>query len=69
MKKDMCKGCWALCQKVQLGFWNDDGTMKLDKPTITMKLYCNHHNLHLDYMDRVVGGDKKCLNYYNNTMD
>jgi hypothetical protein len=69
MKTGMCKGCWALCEKEQVQIWDASGRFKLATPIRVVKPFCSHHGLHLDYMDRVVEGDKKCLNYYNNRMD
>jgi hypothetical protein len=69
MKTGMCNGCWALCQREQIQLWKKNGLTRLKKPKKIMKPFCSHHGLHLDYMDRVVEGDKKCLNYYNNKMD
>jgi hypothetical protein len=69
MKKGMCKGCWALTKAVQTQWWNADGTLKRDTPLIVVKPFCSHYGLHLDYMDRVVEGDHKCLNYYNPNLD
>jgi hypothetical protein len=70
MKKEMCKGCWALREKEQVSFFDADGK-RLKQPQKAIKPYCCEFELHMDYVERFDfhSGDNKCTRYYNNKMD
>jgi hypothetical protein len=70
MKKEMCVGCWALCKKEQVSFYDADGN-RLKEPTRTMKPFCKEYELHMDYVEHFDfhRENNKCTRYYNNKMD
>lgn len=66
MKKEMCRGCDNLKEKIKTLRFESDGVTRIDPPRLEMRPFCIEHQLHVDdynYIERIYEGDTICPHY------
>ncbi len=53
---EMCRGCDNLAEREQLRAFENDGLHRRKIPIRVMHHYCKEYGLHLEFVDRIIGG-------------
>ncbi len=64
MKKNMCKGCGNLIERIQLQHY-DSNDNPLNSPLEVLNPFCTHYKLHISSVERIHKGVQKCPWYYD----
>ena len=65
MKKDMCKGCSNLYDRIQIQHYEGDNTTQIVPPLKSMKPFCREYSLHIEFVEQIIKGNSKCKRYYD----